>query len=143
MKLSEMSGLAHLEAIVSEAIPAPTIFKTMGMSELKVREGSVTINCQATKQHCNPMGGVHGGFAATVLDSVTGCAVHSELEKGVSYGTVDLTVKMMRPVPLNEPLVAEARVTHISRSIGIAEGVLKNSDGKLLASGYATCFIKR
>ncbi|GAB6259971.1 hypothetical protein PSSHI_02130 [Photobacterium sp. R1] len=86
---------------------------------------------------------MHGGFAATILDSVTGCAVHSMLEAGASYGTVDLAVKMMRPVPINEKLIAEARITHISRSLGIAEGTIRNSEGKLLASGSATCFIKR
>ncbi|MFB2800394.1 PaaI family thioesterase [Shewanella seohaensis] len=143
MNISHFSGLEHLSAIINGDIPPPTIFDTMGMFNLQVSSGAVVLGCCATEQHCNPMGGVHGGFAATILDSVTGCAVHSLLEAGVSYGTVDLAVKMMRPVPMNEQLIAEAKVTHISRSLGIAEGTIRNSEGKLLASGSATCFIKR
>ncbi|BCV49414.1 MAG: PaaI family thioesterase [Shewanella algae] len=143
MKSSQLTGLEHLTAIITGDIAPPTIFETMGMHNLKVEHGNVTLGCLATEQHCNPMGGIHGGFAATVLDSVTGCAVHSMLEAGVGYGTVDLAVKMMRPVPMNEELIAEARVTHISRSLGIAEGTIRNAEGKLLASGSATCFIKR
>ncbi|ANQ24701.1 phenylacetic acid degradation protein [Vibrio natriegens] len=143
MNISQLTGLEHLSAIITGDIPPPSIFDTMGMFNLEVSQGSVLLGCCATEQHCNPMGGVHGGFAATVLDSVTGCAVHSMLEAGVSYGTVDLAVKMMKPVPINEKLIAEAKVTHISRSLGIAEGTIRNSEGKLLASGSATCFIKR
>ncbi|MCE9786866.1 PaaI family thioesterase [Shewanella chilikensis] len=74
---------------------------------------------------------------------MTGCAVHSMLEAGVGYGAVDLAVKMMRPVLMNEEVTAKARVTHISRSLGIAEGAIRNAEGKLLASSSAACFIKR
>ncbi|EKO3991543.1 PaaI family thioesterase [Vibrio fluvialis] len=143
MTISHLTGLEHLHAIMTGDIAPPTIFATMGMFDLDVEPGAVRLSCCASEKHCNPMGGVHGGFAATILDSVTGCAVHSMLEAGVSYGTVDLAVKMMRPVPINEPLIAEAKITHISRSLGIAEGTLRTLDGKLLASGSATCFIKR
>ena len=75
------------------------------------------------------MGGVHGGFAATVLDSVTGCAVHSMLEAGISYGTVGLQVKMLRPVPCDQDLVAEGRAIHLSRNIATSESTLKTHDG--------------
>lgn len=143
MSISHLTGFEHLQAIISGDIAPPSIFDTMGMYNLTVGQGEVTLGCRATQRHCNPMGGVHGGFAATVLDSVTGCAVHSLLEAGVSYGTVDLAVKMMRPLPMDEALIAEAKVTHISRSLGIAEGSIRSADGKLLTSGYATCFIKR
>ena len=80
---------------------------------------------------------------ATVLDSVTGCAVHSTLEAGVGYGTIDLQVKMLRPVPRNQALMAEATTVHVSRNIATSEGTLKSSDGKLLATATATCFLKR
>ena len=87
------------------------------------------------------MGGVHGGFAATVLDSVTGCAVHTMLEAGVGYGTVDLSVKMLKPIPQGVELLAEGRVIHISKSIGFAEGTIKTLEGVLLAHATATCRI--
>ncbi|MCG9756228.1 PaaI family thioesterase [Shewanella insulae] len=143
MELSQLSGLEHLGAIISGDIPEPSIFETMGMFNLEATQGAVSLGCCATLRHCNPMGGVHGGFAATVLDSVTGCAVHTMLEAGVSYGTVDLAIKMMRPIPLNETLVAQAKVTHVSLSLGVAEGTIRDAKGTLLASGTATCFIKR
>ena len=143
MNIHQLTGLEHLQAIIDGQISPPSIFETMGMFRLEVSHGSVELGCCATSKHLNPMGGVHGGFAATVLDSVTGCAVHSLLEAGVSYGTVDLAVKMMRPVPCNQELVAQAKVAHLSHSLGIAEGTLCTREGKLLASGSATCFIKR
>lgn len=141
--MKAMSGLEQLQAIIDGHIEPPSIFKTMGMLSFTAAEGFIALKCKATDQHLNPVGGVHGGFAATVLDSVTGCAVHSLLEPRVSYGTVDLSVKMLRPVPLEEELIAEAKVTHLSRTLGVAEGVIKTLDGKLLASGSATCFIRR
>lgn len=105
------------------------------------------LNYGETSHHLNPLGGVHGGFAATVLDSVTGCAVHSMLEAGISYGTVDLQVKMLRPVPRDQDLVAEGRAIHFSTNIATSEGTLKTKDGELLATATATatatCFVKR
>ncbi|TCR06457.1 uncharacterized protein (TIGR00369 family) [Neorhizobium sp. JUb45] len=142
MDLTNMTGLELLQASAAGLIPAASISQTMGMREMEVEKGRVVIHARADSRHLNPLGGVHGGFAATLLDSVTGCAVHSMLDAGIGFGTVDLGVKMMRPVPRDQDLVAEARVTHLSRSIGIAEGTLKDADGHLLASASATCFIK-
>lgn len=143
MNPAELSGLEVLRAIGAGKLPRATIADTMGLGAMEVEEGRATMRARADGRHINPLGGVHGGFAATVLDSVTGCAVHTMLPAGVSYGTVDLSVKMMRPVPRDVELIAEARVTHISGSIGISEGTLRGPDGTLLASATATCFIKR
>ena len=76
-----------------------------------------------------------------MLDSVTGCAVHTMLDVGVGYGTVDLNIKMLRPVPRDVELVAESNVLHLSRSLGVSEGSLKTEDGKLVAHATATCFV--
>ncbi|PWC31721.1 PaaI family thioesterase [Azospirillum sp. TSO22-1] len=138
-----LSGLELLKAFAAGALPRASMAETMGMRGLEVEEGRVVMRARADDRHLNPLGGVHGGFAATVLDSVTGSAVHTMLEAGVGYGTVDLAVKMLRPVPRHEDLVAEARVTHLSRSLGVAEGTLRDAAGNLLASASATCFIKR
>ena len=97
----------------------------------------------ADARHLTPLGGVHGGFAATVLDSVTGCAVHTMLEAGVGYGTVDLNVKMLRAVPVDRDLTAEARVIHMSRSLGVSEGSIRDDAGVLFAHATATCAILR
>jgi uncharacterized protein (TIGR00369 family) len=113
------------------------------MSFAEVDAGYVKMTARAGSQHLNPLGGVHGGFAATVLDSVAGCAVHSMLEAGVGYGTIDLQVKMLRPVPRDQDVVAEGRTVHLSQNIATSEGTLKSLDGKLLATATATCFLKR
>ena len=143
MDPSKLSGLERMQATAAGNAPIAPMAETMGINVMEVEKGRVVFFAMADGRHLNPMGGVHGGFAATVLDSVTGCAVHTMLDVGVAYGTVDLNVKMMRPVPMNEKLTAEARVTHISRSIGISEATLKDASGRLLASGSATCFIKQ
>lgn len=142
MNPATLSGLELLRASAAGQLPRASISDTMGMQRMEVEKGRVVIHAVADERHLNPLGGVHGGFAATVLDSVTGCAVHTLLDAGVGYGTVDLNLKMMRPVPRNVALVAEAKVTHISRQIGIAEGTLRDAAGNLLASASATCVIK-
>jgi uncharacterized protein (TIGR00369 family) len=86
---------------------------------------------------------VHGGFAATVLDSVTGCATHTVLAAGESYGTTDLNIKMCRPLPFNKTLRAEGRVINVGRSLVISEGRIEDEDGRLYAHATATCMVIR
>ena len=112
----EMSGLELLRAAASGQLPRASLGETIPMSFAKVDAGYVKMTARASSQHLNPLGGVHGGFTATVLDSVTGCAVHSMLEPGVGYGTIDLQVKMLRPVPRDQDVVAEGRTVTLSTS---------------------------
>lgn len=143
MNLDQMSGLEILFAMENGELPRATILDTMPMTIYKAEKGSVVFHARANDSHINPLGGVHGGFAATVLDSVTGCAVHSMLEPGIGYGTIDLNIKMIRPVPKDELLIAEGEVLNMSRSLGISEGSLKAESGKLLATETATCMLIR
>ena len=83
------------------------------------------------------------GFAATVLDSATGAAVHTMLLPGESYGTIDLNVKMLKPVPKGVELRAKGKVIHLSRRLGISEATLKDHDGNLYAHATSTCMILR
>jgi uncharacterized protein (TIGR00369 family) len=138
-----MTGLQLLQAMSRGELPRASISETIPMTMEAIDSGAVRFGAKADKRHLNPLGGVHGGFAATVLDSVTGCAVHTMLEAGVGYGTVDLNVKMVKAVPVDTPLVAEGRVLHVSRSIGVSEGTLRTQDGTLLAHATATCVIRR
>ncbi|MDM0047439.1 PaaI family thioesterase [Variovorax sp. J22R115] len=138
-----MTGIELLQADIAGRVPRASMAQTIPMSFLEIEPGRVRISAQADTRHLNPLGGVHGGFAATVLDSATGCAVHSTLEAGVGYGTIDLHVKMLRPIPRDQELVAEATLVHISRNIATSEGSLTTTDGKLLATATATCFLKR
>ncbi|AOK29856.1 phenylacetic acid degradation protein [Burkholderia singularis] len=138
-----MSGLELLRAAAAGDLPVASIAETVPMRIDDVELGYIRMSARADGRHLNPLGGVHGGFAATVLDSVTGCAVHTMLDAGVGYGTIDLHVKMLRPVPRDADLIAEGRVIHLSKSLGVAEGTLKTSDDKLVAHASATCFIQR
>lgn len=138
-----MSGLDMLRAIIDGELPHPSIASTIPMIFREADAGRVLFEARAGDQHLNPLGGVHGGFIATVLDSVTGCAVHSMLEADVDYATIELNVKMLRPVPRDSRLFAEAKVINISRSLGVAEGTLKDENGKLLAHATCSCLIKR
>jgi len=142
MDLQQLSGLAFIQGIIDGTIPPPSISKTMPMKMVKASEGAVEFEVQANEQHLNPMGGVHGGFAATVLDSVSGCAVHTTLPAQVGYATVDLNIKMVKPVPINTKLIATGKVISKSKSLATAEGYIKDGDGKIYAHGTATCLIK-
>jgi uncharacterized protein (TIGR00369 family) len=141
MEIQNLTGLELMKSMVEGKIPPAPIGETIPMRGVEVAKGYIKFLAKADKRHINPLGGVHGGFAATVLDSVTGCSVHTMLEAGVGYATVDLNIKMIKPVPLNRELIAEGKVIHLSHNIGISEGTLKDEDGKLYAHATATCII--
>ena len=141
MNIEKMTGIEILHAILKGELPHPTMSESIPMKIMLVEKGKVVFNAIANDMHLNPQGGVHGGFAATVLDSVTGCAVHTLLGSGVAYGTIDLNIKMLRPVPKDEKLIAEGIVINLSKSLGISEGTLKSEKGKLYATSTATCMI--
>ena len=143
LDINTMSGLELLTAMSDGLLPGPSIAETIPMNMDSMQRGIVKFSVKADSRHLNPVGGVHGGFAATVLDSVTGCAVHSTLEAGIGFGTVDLNIKMMRPIPINTTLFAEGRVINISRNLGVSEGDIKDAEGKLYAHATCTCSIIR
>lgn len=143
MNFGEISGLDMLKKIISGAFPPPSMAATIPMKLVKVEKGFAQFQAEAGNNHLNPMGTVHGGFAATVLDSVTGCAVHTSLGPGDRYATVDLNVKMLRPIPTATRLTARARVIHCSKRLGVSEGGLMDDDGTVYAHATATCIIRR
>ena len=136
-----MTGMEILRSMMDKELPYPTICNTFPMYIAQVDKGKIIFHVTANDSHLNSMGGVHGGFSATVLDTVTGCAVHTLLDSGIGYATIDLNIKMIRPIPKDEKLFAVGEIINISKSLGISEGSLKTKDGKLLATGTATCMI--
>lgn len=138
-----LTGLELLQLMADGKFPHPPICETMPMTCSDLAEGSICFDVEADNSHLNPMGGVHGGFAATVIDSVTACAVHTTLGAGDSYSTVDLNVKMVRPLPKHTSLKATGRVLNVSKTVAIAEGDIRDGNGKLYAHGSATCIIHR
>jgi len=143
MNPANMSGLELLTAMINGHFPKPTMANTMNAELVEAKLGYAKFTAMPGEEHLNPMGGVHGGYACTALDSVTGCAIHTMLEAGDSYGTIDINVKMMRPLPINTLLIAESNVLNISKSLGVSEGKLIDENGKLYAYASCTCKITR
>src|SRR4030043_2036880 len=143
MNIEKLSGLDLMKGMLEGRIPRAPIAEIVPMKPIEVASGYIKFSAKADKRHINPLGGVHGGFAATVLDSVTGCAVHTRLEAGVGYGNIDLNIMMLQAIPLEKELVAEGRVINISKKIGVSEGTLKDDEGNLYAQATATCMIYR
>ncbi len=138
-----MNGIELLQAIIDGELPHPTIASVINMRFEQVEKGRVVFSAMADERHVNPMDGTHGGFCATFLDSSTGCAVHSNLEAGVAFGTIELNVKMMRPVPRGVRLISEGRLINMSRSLGVSEGDVRDESGKLYAHATSTCMLIR
>ncbi len=141
MSIEKMNGLEVMQGIVNGDIPHPKMAETIPMKVLSASEGRVMFEVIADDRHTNPLGGIHGGFAATVMDSVTGCAVHTMLSAGQGYGTIELNVKMLKPVPKDTILKAEGSVISMSKSLGVSEGRLTDDNGKVLAYASATCML--
>jgi len=138
-----MSGLEHLEAIRDGRIPPPPIAELMGFELVEVGHGRATFAVKPGAQHYNPIGVVHGGLAATLLDSAMGCAVQSTLDAGTAYTTLDLNTTFLRPMTVDTGrVVCEATVVHTGSRVATAEGrVFSATTGKLIATGTCTCVI--
>ncbi|MEO7827538.1 MAG: PaaI family thioesterase [Allosphingosinicella sp.] len=141
-EIAGLTGIEMLRAIISGDLPAPPIGATMGFRLVEVALGRAVFEGSAGPHLLNPLGGVHGGVALTLIDSAAGCAVHSELAAGVGYTTVETKVNFTRPVPPDGALVrCEGRVVTRGRQIATAEARLLSSDGKVLAHGTSTLII--
>jgi len=139
-----MSGLDYLKAMQAGEIPPPPIAVLMDMRIEEVGEGRVVFAAQPAEYHYNPLGTVHGGLAATLLDSALGCAVHSTLPAGTSYTTLEIKINYLRPMTRKTGLVyCEGKVIHVGGRVATAEGRLTDADGKLYAHGTTTCLILR
>lgn len=143
MDIKNLSGLQIMQEMCNGNLPMPSMAVTVPMKPTLIESGQVTFEVQADQHHLNPLGGIHGGFAATVLDTVTGCAIHTVLEAGAGYGTIDLNIKMCRPIPQNRPLTAIGQIINTSKNLAISEGKIIDEDGKLYAHATATCMIFR
>lgn len=140
-----MTGIEYMRALVSGQIGAkPPIADTLGMSApLHLEHGTAAIEAAPADFLMNPIGVVHGGFAATLLDSVMGTAVHTALPLATSYTTAELKINYTRAIlPTTGRLRAEGKVIHLGRQMATAEGRLVGiEDGKLYAHGSTTCFL--
>ena len=138
----KMSGLQFVQGLADGTLPLNMIAKTLGYDVTEAADGRVVITAEPNDSHLNPAGTVHGGLAATLLDSCMGLAVQSTLEKGVSQTTLEFKISLLRPItPATGLITAEGVVMSRGRRIGTAEGRITDGNGRLLAHGTTTCLI--
>jgi len=138
-----LSGIDHLRAIMDGTMPPPPIARLMDFELVEVGEGHAAFTVEPAEFHYNPIGVVHGGLAATLIDSATGCAVQTTLPAGVGYTTLEFKTNFVRPMSRETGRVrCSAEVIHRGGTIATAEARLTaDVTGKLLAHGVATCAI--
>src|ERR671915_522704 len=138
----ELSGMEYIRLIFAGELPPPPIAELMGFRGVEFEPGRAVFEMTPGPQHYNPIGSVHGGVALTLLDSAMGCAVHTTLEAGVGYTTLEVKTNFVRPITAETGLIrCEGTVLHRGSRVATAEGKLTDAAGKLLAHGTTTCLI--
>jgi uncharacterized protein (TIGR00369 family) len=141
-QLRGRSGLETLQAIFAGELPSPLIGATLDFIPIQMDVGVAVFQGRPQLRHYNPLGAVHGGWFATLLDSALGCAVHSALPEGKAYTTLELKVNIVRALTDAVPLVrAEGKLIHLGRQMATSEARLVGPDGKLYAHGTTTCLV--
>jgi uncharacterized protein (TIGR00369 family) len=140
----DVDGLTFVRMMASGEVPAPPIATTLGFTVEDVAEGRVVFGMEPAEYHFNPIGTVHGGVFATLLDSAAGCAVHSSLPAGVRYTSLDLSVKFLRPLGVaSGPVRCEGLVVHLGGRTALAEARLFDGKARLCAHATSSCLIIR
>jgi uncharacterized protein (TIGR00369 family) len=138
----KMSGLEFVQGLVTGTLPLNTIARTLGYDVIEAENGRVVVAVDPNADHLNPAGTVHGGLAATLLDSCMGLAIQSTLEQGVGQTTLEFKISLLRPItPETGEIKAEGVVLSRGRRVGTAEGRVTDGKGRLLAHGTTTCLI--
>jgi len=140
----ELSGMDYIRRIFDGDLPPPPIAQLMGFRGVEFTRGRAVFEMTPGPQHYNPIGSVHGGVALTLLDSAMGCAVHTTLDAGVGYTTLEVKTNFVRPITADTGLIrCEGTVVHGGSRVATAEGRLTDATGRLLAHGTTTCLILR
>lgn len=135
-------GIELLQAMLRGELPAPPIGRTLSFLLMEVGEGRAVFQGTPGPDHLNPMGTLHGGWYATLLDSALGCAVHTMMPPGRGYTTAELGVNLVKGIPSRVQRVrAEGRVLHCGRQLATAEAKLVGPDGTLYAHATTTCLV--
>ncbi|WP_059411357.1 PaaI family thioesterase [Cupriavidus basilensis] len=141
-QLGERAGLQFFEDMMAGKLPGAPIGQLMDFVPVEFASGRFVFQGTPGPQHYNPIGTVHGGYAATLLDSCVGCAVHTMLPAGKGYTTLELKVNYVRPLTTRTgPIRAEGKVISLTTQIGIAEGRIVDAQGKLYAFATTTCLV--
>jgi uncharacterized protein (TIGR00369 family) len=139
-----LSGLAYLQAMRAGEYPAPPLAQALAFELVEVEEGRAVFELVPEEYHYNPIGMVHGGVAATLMDSAMGCAVQSRLPAGSGYTTLEMKVNLLRAITVDTGRVrCEGTLIHAGRTTALAEARLTDAEGRLLAYATSTCLIMR
>ena len=136
------TGLELLRGLIEGRYPAPPFAETTGCVLVEAEHGRAVFKGVPSESFLNPLGGIHGGWTSGILDSAMACAIHSTLEAGEGYGTVELKVHLVRAIlPSSGELTCEGRLVHRGATMATSEGYLRDAGGRLLAHGTETCLI--
>ncbi|NRQ48903.1 PaaI family thioesterase [Aeromicrobium stalagmiti] len=142
MQALTMSGLDYLRAMQDGSIPPPPIASHINLEMVSADPGVAVMTATPDESHYNPIGSVHGGFFATLLDSVCGCAVQTTLPAGTAYTSLDLNVSFLRGITSDTGrVVATGRVTKPGSRAAFVEADIKDAEGRLLATATSTCLV--
>jgi uncharacterized protein (TIGR00369 family) len=137
-----MDGLSLWRGLLEGRVPAPPIAKVLGFDVAEVELGRVLFTYTPVPEHYNPLGTIHGGVAATLLDSAMGCSVHSTLAAGMGFTTLEIKVSYVRAMTdQTGPVKVEGKVINVGKRVATAEGRVVDREGRLLAHGTTTCLI--
>src|SRR5688500_7852783 len=137
-----LSGLDYLKKLIAGELPPPPIARLMNFTLTEIEEGRAVFECEPGEYHYNPIGLVHGGLAATLLDSAMGCAIHSTLPAGHAYTTLEIKVNFIRSLAADSGIVrCEGTVIHVGGRTATAEGKVFDSRHRLVAHGTTTCLL--
>jgi uncharacterized protein (TIGR00369 family) len=142
-QVAGLSGLQTMQALLQGELPYAAIAKTLDFLIIEVEPGRAVFQGTPGAAHLNPMGGIHGGWYATLLDSALGCAVHTLLPAGRGYTTAELSVNIVKAInPAKTQRVrAIGTVIHCGRQLATAEARIVGPDGTLYAHGTTTCLV--
>jgi uncharacterized protein (TIGR00369 family) len=139
-QLGRRSGRELLLAMAAGELPAPPVMDLLGVERLEVDQGRVVVAMTPQEFHYNPLGTVHGGVLATLLDTAAGCAVHATLPAGVGYTSLDLVTRFLRPVTVASGVLrCEGTVLSRGRTTALAEARLTDGKGRLVAHATSSC----
>jgi uncharacterized protein (TIGR00369 family) len=140
--LAGKTGLQQMQAMLDGLAPRPPISETLDFMLISVADGEAVFQGRPQFKHYNPLGSVHGGWFATLLDSALGCSVHTTLPEGRGYTTLEFKVNLVRALTDKVPVVrAIGRVVHRGRQVTTSEATLVGHDGKLYAHASTTCLL--
>ncbi len=136
------AGLDLMRAMIDGSLPGAPIAGLMNMRGVHADHGVIVFEGIPGPEHYNPLGSVHGGYAATLLDSCMGCAVHTTLPAGTGYTSIDINITYVRAITAaTGPVTAHGEVINVGRRVGTVRGTLTDATGKVLAHGTSSCLI--